>query len=554
MIQYSVSLFNKNKNMGIPLNTVPGDWAPKKEETAGLSYTENTSTNTTTPKNPQDRTLVFGEYSLSIDEVYRDIKRLTLSKNPLDLIFKANEIREKFAFFINSLASFISESFSSFENDSFINELYHDSGYHYVWMELALPFLEDARFCCEKFDHVTYEYKNNDGASVIQNVDIDALIKRFRKESMNNEDFFAIKALIQIIIDDYRGYKNVERRHAQQSLIRKLDTEFQPVHISNLLKTRREEAQKKVDGLLADFPYIKEHFRMDLEAILETYELSQQDREDMRISIFKEIIDFYYPDIRCIFFDSSLPFVKKEDGEKQLLTKSEWLNLKGMQGLDIKNIGTGKGEESYKDKNREYFGHVLNCKKLVLDLERSILSPVLLPIILKIVASAMTLDKKEFYKFSYILLFLFANSYENEYVPLSRFLNELEVYINFNNTPRGLEKLKIGFSLIVLFALFVGLGYFLLPPLVFIPGIILIGIYMKMYFVDDYTYSAGIQYNLGVRLWSTLILAIFGYAWITNISAYTEYYSSLKDRLSGFGTQIVAQILPPDRIADGVRK
>jgi|GEM_PF-6865404 len=180
-----------------------------------------------------------------------------------------------------------------------------------------------------------------------------------------------------------------------------------------------------------------------------------------------------------------------------------------MQELTINSIGTGKNEESFKDKNQEYFRHILNCKSLILDLERSILSPILLPIILKIVASAMTLDKKEFYKFSYILLFLFANSYENEYVPLSRFLGELEVYINYNNAPRGLEKLKIGFSLLVLFVLFVGLGYLLLPPLVFIPGVILTGIYIKMYFVDDYTYSAGIQYNLGIRLWSTIVLAIF---------------------------------------------
>ncbi len=541
--------------MGTRNNTTPEDWSSQTKESNTPSLLEVTApTNTGTLDNPKEKTLAFGEYSLSIDEVYRDIKRLTLSKNPLDLIFKANEIREKFAFFINSLASFISESFSSFENDSFINELYHDSGYHYVWMELALPFLEDARFCCERFDHVTYEYKNNDGTTTLQDVDIDALIKRSKKESMNNEDFFAVKALIQIIIDDYRGYKNVERRRGQQNLIRKIDTEFQPVRIGNLSKTRREDAQKKVDGLLADFPYIKEHFRLDLEAVFESHELTRQDREDMRISVFKEIIDFYYPDIRCIFFDSSLPFGKKEDGGKQLLTKSEWLHLKGMQGLDIKSIGTGKDEEFYKDKNQEYFRHVLNCKALILDLERSILSPILLPIILKIVASAMTLDRGEFYKFSYILLFLFANSYENEYVPLSRFLNELEVYINFNNTPRGIEKFKIGFSLLVLFALFVGLGYFLLPPLVFIPGIILTGIYIKMYFVDDYTYSAGIQYNLGIRLWSTLILAIFGYVWITNIGAYTDYYSGLKDRLSGFGSQIVAQILPPDQIANGVKK
>jgi len=541
--------------MGTTINTTPEDWAQKKEGALGLSYIDSAPANTTAPKNPQDRTLTFWEYSLSIDEVYRDIKRLTLSKNPLDLAFKANEIREKFAFFINSLAGFISESFSSFDNDSFINELYHDSGYHYVWMELATPFLEDVRFCCDRFDHVVYEYPNNTGLHAQKEVDIDGLIKRAKKESMTDEDFFAVKALIQIIIDDYRDYKGVLRRKNQQNLLRKIDTEFEPVHLSNFSRTRIEEAQKKVDGLLADFPYIKESFRLNLETVFESHELSMQDRDDLRIYVFKEIIDFYYPDIRCIFFDSSLPFLKKEEWDgKKLLTKSEWLHLKGMQELTINSIGTGKNEESFKDKNQEYFRHILNCKSLILDLERSILSPILLPIILKIVASAMTLDKKEFYKFSYILLFLFANSYENEYVPLSRFLGELEVYINYNNAPRGLEKLKIGFSLLVLFVLFVGLGYLLLPPLVFIPGVILTGIYIKMYFVDDYTYSAGIQYNLGIRLWSTIVLAIFWYAWITNIGAYADYYNNLKNQLSGFGSQIVAQIIPPDQIANGVRK
>jgi len=126
-----------------------------------------------------------------------------------------------------------------------------------------------------------------------------------------------------------------------------------------------------------------------------------------------------------------------------------------MQELTIDTIGTDKDEISNKAKNQDYFRHILNCKELILDLEGSIASPILLPVILKLVASAMTLDKKEFYKFSYILLFLFANSYENEYIPLSRFLNELEVYINFNNKNRTLEKLKIGFSLVMLFVLFV---------------------------------------------------------------------------------------------------
>lgn len=126
-----------------------------------------------------------------------------------------------------------------------------------------------------------------------------------------------------------------------------------------------------------------------------------------------------------------------------------------MQELTIDTIGTEKDEEGVRDKNQQYFRHILNFKELILELENSIASPILLPIILKLVASAMTLDKKEFYKFSYILLFLFANSYENEYIPLSRFLNELEVYINFSNTPRVIQKFKIGFSLILLFVFFV---------------------------------------------------------------------------------------------------
>ena len=82
----------------------------------------------------------------------------------------------------------------------------------------------------------------------------------------------------------------------------------------------------------------------------------------------------------------------------------------------------------------------------------------------------------------------------------------------------------------MLYVLFLGLGYLLLPPLVYIPGVILTGIYLKMYFLDDYKLSAGIQYNLGMRLWSTVLLAIFGYIWLTNIGSYTNYYTNLQKK------------------------
>lgn len=504
----------------------------------------------------QDKTLSFGEYSLSIDEVYRDIKRLTLSRNPLDLIFKANEIREKFAFFINSLASFISQSFSSSEDDSFINELYHDSKYHHVWMELAYPCLRDVHYCSDRFDAVTYTKRNDDGTTEECPINKDELLKRFDKNMMNDDDFMAIKTLVQIIIEMYRENKNHERRWDRQNVLCKIDTTFEKRNLHTECRERILDAKHALMELIPHFPYEKETFRRDMEAIFESFNLSAQDREELRIFAFKEIADMHYPEIRYIFFDTSLPFIKdKPEGSKDeaFLTKHNWLRLKGMQELTLDTIGAEKDEAATRTKNQEYFKHILNCKDLILDLESSILSPILLPVILKLVASAMTLDRKEFYKFSYILLFLFANSYENEYVPLSRFLNELEVYINFNNRNRTLEKLKIGFSLILLFVLFVVTGYFLLPPLVYIPGVVLVVVYLKMYFIDNYTFSAGIQYNLGARLWSTALLAIFGYLWITNIGAYTAYYTSLEKRFEGFGNKIVAEILPPEKIAEGVK-
>lgn len=381
------------------------------------------------------------------------------------------------------------------------------------------------------------------------------LIKRFDKNMMGDDDFIAVKMLIQIIIEMYRENKNLEKRLGKQNILCRIDATFEQRSLHTVCRERLMHAKEALSELIPHFPYEKENFRPEMESIFERFNLSAQDREELRIFAFKRIADLHYPDISYIFFDTNLPFVKedKNNTQDQFLTKHNWLRLKGLQELTLDTIGTEKDEEANKTKNQEYFKHILNFKELILELEGSIVSPILLPVILKLVASAMTLDKKEFYKFSYILLFLFANSYENEYIPLSRFLNELEVYVNFNNKNRAVEKLKIGFSLVMLFALFVFVGYFLLPPLVYIPGVILTGIYLKMYFIDDYTFSAGIQYNLGMRLWSTLLLAIFGYIWITNIGSYTGYYSNLEKKFEGFGSRIVAEILPPEKISEGMK-
>lgn len=284
----------------------------------------------TTKRVEQDKTLSFGEYSLGIDEVYRDIKRLTLSKNPLDLMFKANEIREKFAFFINSLAGFISQSFSSFDDDSFINELYHDSKYHYIWMELAYPFLRDAHFCSDRFENVTYTKKDENGEMREYKVDKEALLCRYEKNMRREDDFLAVKAFIQIIIVTYREYKSISARWEKLSDSCAIDTTFEQRSIHTICRERILHAKAKVQELVVHFPYEKELFRGHMDEIFDTGNLTMQDREELKIFAFKEIADYHYSDIQYIFFDTNLPFIKDETEKKgkQFLSKNEWLRLK----------------------------------------------------------------------------------------------------------------------------------------------------------------------------------------------------------------------------------
>lgn len=578
MVQYSKYTL-KQKHMGTPINTIPEEWAPSDwgntdtaistesiqealptvataietiPESAPATEATAASVMPTFSGNAEDgfssparsgaateKKLSFGEYSLSIDEVFRDIKRLTLTKNPLDLLFKANEIREKLAFFINSLAAFISTSFS-FENKSFTDELYHDACYHEVWMELAGDFIHDMHYC----NGTVMSLVNPESGKTI---DIDAIIERTNNSTLTVEDFSDVKILIEHIIKIYRK-KDVIGTHLEQynkeknkSPSREKNTTFATHSLLNTKRTALFETVNALESEMVGFPYTKESFIENREAIMSHYNLNVEEKERVRAFCFHRIIDLHYPNVQHIFFDRNLPYGTTQT----FLTKREWLNVKGRRELTLENIDAPE--------NKIYFSHIWNCKNLVLELQENLLSPILLPIILKLAASSMSLRRADFKKFSYILLFLFANSYEKEYIPLARFLNELEVYINYDNSHRAIEKLKIGFSLITLFILFVILGYFILPPLVFIPGIILVGAYLKMYFIDDYTISANINYNLGGRLWATVVIAVFGYAWLTNIGSYTDYYSSLQKRVTGFGSHVMAQIIPPEQIAEGVK-
>lgn len=431
--------------MGTNLNAVPDDW-----DNTDLADTQASLSGTPGVPSSTEKKLAFGEYSLSIDEVFRDIKRLTLSKNPLDLIFKANEIREKFAFFINSLAAFISESFS-FENKSFSDEIYHDARYHEVWMELVEPFLRDIRYC----DPFVGDLQNTE---TLTPIDPAELARKMDSDTLGDEDFASVKIVIEHIIrtyrtkdaidDEFRAYIKAKAPHT--------DGDFTRSSITLGKKESFFEAVNEIIALIGDFPYTKEVFLGRSAVIIERHALSTEETKRVYAYVFQRIVDLHYPDVRHIFFDTNLPY----GSNQTFLNKRAWLQIKGKSELKIENISTPE--------NKQYFSHILNCKSLILELQTNILSPILLPIILKLMASSMSLRRKDFKKFSYILLFLFANTYENEYIPLSRFLNELEVYINYKNENRGLEKLKIGFALIILFALFVFLGYFLLPTFVFI--------------------------------------------------------------------------------------
>lgn len=198
-------------------------------------------------------------------------------------------------------------------------------------MELAYPFLRDIHYCSERFDRVTYIKKNSDGTSEECVIDKIELLKRFDKNMMHDDDFMAIKSLIQIIIEVYRETKNLKARWEKQDLLCKIDTTFEKRSLHTVCRERISYAKSKVSELIPHFPYEKEVFRDELEGIFESFNLSAQDREELRVFAFKEIADLHYSDIRYIFFDTSLPFIKESKNntkDDQFLTKNNWLRLK----------------------------------------------------------------------------------------------------------------------------------------------------------------------------------------------------------------------------------
>ena len=271
--------------MGTALNTIPSEWTSKNcdvtsedvvvhEVTPPLDPVSSTpyvlpedigsmlaaASNDSEKVSPsvmipaQGKSITFGEYSLSIDEVYRDIKRLTLSKNPLDLIFKANEIREKFAFFINSLAGFISRSFS-LEDETFSYELYHDAEYHRVWMELITPFIRDRQYITDRLDSVTYFVKKEDGLSQELPIDINLLIEHAKNNALTEDDFSMVQKVVKIIIEYYRGDETISKRIALQDIANKSD--FETTNLHELSKKTFQKSIQEIHAAIEQFPYEK---------------------------------------------------------------------------------------------------------------------------------------------------------------------------------------------------------------------------------------------------------------------------------------------------------
>jgi hypothetical protein len=141
-------------------------------------------------------------------------------------------------------------------------------------------------------------------------IDRMAILDRHDKNIRCDDDFLAVKSLVQIIIEMYRDNKNIEKRLKRQDLSCKIDTAFAQRSIHTVSRERIFHARNKVAELIPHFPYEKESFRRDMENIFENLALSSQDKEELRIFAFREITNLHYSDIQYIFFDTSLPFIK----------------------------------------------------------------------------------------------------------------------------------------------------------------------------------------------------------------------------------------------------
>ncbi len=511
------------------------------------SKTKNRAAIKTTSSNAQiDQTLSESNVSLDIDiELILDqLKDILKSPSPLTLYKKSNELKENFSAFINYIAKKLAEWFNS-QNKTVILSMYQNAGYQQIWINNLKNYLEDSKyfdlnlyfkavtvFNKEKQYLAKWILKMYSWSSKDQ---IDSFLHKY-KSKYKFEDIKGIFDSLRIkdakIETKYLDENKVERFLEQLFLAGNIDSDKLLWHFWINI----EEMKSKFDDTYSIFSditrsYLKNVSLRDKEIIefinFEKNSLVKEELDSEIKKYFENKEDFYKCVVNILSEKNTVErwyfwsYVKTEIinrhykeitrlfywNKQACSNRNEWSTLKWNFLLNEKN--TFRNEINW----------ILSFKTLILNLNNSMLSPFLKPMVYDIVSEKINISQKDLLKLRYLMTLILSENY-TEYKKIYNFFEDLETFLDFNMCKLNFiyvnfKKLKIYASLIIVASMVLSFLYVYAPVWVFVSVILLLLSYFRSHF---WAFHAGIEWNFWTKTFATILLAISWFFWITNLN------------------------------------
>lgn len=491
---------------------------------------------------------------LDFNEVKTELLALFKSPNPFYVYQNSKNIKDKFSYFLTCITTKIANWFS-IEDDAkgFMFTIYKQSNYHKIWIRELQNYLRESK----NFDVLNYIYfvktLNNDKFCLAV-----WLFKLYRNENekyindflVKNNSFFNLN-YIKKVFDDFEISKLtfditlkqeqvehfIEKIYFQLDESKKkrfidifsiridkdkidyekwvkilqkvIDSYVTPDKIDRLNKTinnpEYSQIKTEVDDLILNYLTNRYNFYFDISTKIA--HLPSIDRYSFWLYIKTNLINIYYKEIKYLFYDYS---------SNIFLNKEQYSNLK----WNFKQIEIISPEAKYLFWELQ---ELIELKNLILELNNNLFSFVLLPIVYILVSEKLSIPKKDLYKLKYLLLYIFSSNY-SEYKNIYKFFNQLEIFLNYENSWSVIAKIQVSFSLFLLAWIWLFLSYHYLPIGVFI-GILMLflvkyteSMYPSFYFRQ--------KWNIWFKFFAIMFLAVSSYFWFQN---FDEVINKTKD-------------------------
>lgn len=498
--------------------------------------------------------------NLDFDEVKQELLTLFKSPNPFQIYINSKNIKEKFWELLSCLTLRIKDGFKieTWDEKTFIMTIYKQSGYDKVWINLTESYLRDVK----NFDLLNYLYfvkiLNKDKQFLAK-----ALFKIYKWEDHNEIKKYLLKYNCKInfnqILELYNKYDiwnmsfDINLRedfveHFIEKIYLQLDENLKVTFLDNFIlkidknnldfwdvskvmskiissyvqEDKYKEVSKMVnseyykdiklcvDDLISKYQTIRWTFYIQMNEVISV--LNQSDRTIFWQYIKKQMIDIHYPETKKLFYDYS----------SNIFLDKDWYSRLAWEFKIVESVSP-----EYEYILSEY-KQINDLKEIILELNDNLFSFFLLPIIYYTISEKLSLRKKDLYKIKYLLLFVFSQNY-SEYKKIYKFFNQLEVFLNYENNYRVIEKIQVSFSIIFFVLLSLLISYHYLPIWVFVWILILSLVKANEVIFPNIYYRQ--KWNIWLKFFATLFLCISSYYWFANFDKVKEDTADLTKKV-----------------------